>query len=533
MRLRLAFLLTLVLALAAPSAASALTLKINNESGRSPDDVYVTVYGTADYNVPGMENDVPRKLSEVPDPLTINSIVSGRVYVSFGAPVTVHETFNSLTRFDWAELTVTPSASDVANLTAVDQFAIGMRLETFNAAGGMLEALSASNSDTIFNALQGIPGGPESTIRNGGEIVRVLSPVHSTAYPDLGEYVRSMSGKEITLHTGLFFEPFATSEYSGTFQADGSIELTGTTDPGGHAESPININGPELIEDIYTGANTPNTGAGAIRRDVLAAFSAGFWGGRYGNDAIGFCTNPATSATLTGTWCPNGFNQPAYAAARTAVAPYPTYEEYAAVIDRYANEYGNPYSDASSRVTVGLDQPVTGGAVDSLCLTILPDSGGSGPGASSGNANCGATSGGTSSGGTSSGGSPAPTATPTATGATPAVRFRIAKKARLRGAKLRVGKLVCAGSCGQVRAIARKGHKVIASAKLKVRAKQRLLVLKLTKVGRRILAHKSKLKVQLVVSVTPPGEKTIRARRLVLVLHGHQAARKGHAHSRR
>ncbi len=231
MRLRLAFLLTLALALAAPSAASALSFKINNESGRSAEDVYVTIHG-GNFNVPGMENNVPKKLSEVPSPLTINTLDSGRVYVSYGAPVHEGEPFNSQTRFDWAELTVTPNASDVANLTAVDQFAIGMRLDTFNSSGGHLEELKSTNSDTMFNALQQIPGGPESTVRNGsGEIVRVLSPLHSTAYPDLGEYVRSMAGQTITLHSGLYFTPFATAVYSGEFEPDGSITLTGTTNP--------------------------------------------------------------------------------------------------------------------------------------------------------------------------------------------------------------------------------------------------------------------------------------------------------------
>ena len=519
MRLRLAFLLTLVLALAAPSAASALTFKINNESGHSAEDVYVTITGT-NFNVPGMADNVPKKLSEVPQPLTINTLHSGRVYVSYGAPVIGNESFSSQTRFDWAELTVTPSSDDVANLTAVDQFAIGMRLETFNAAGGLLETVGASNSDTIFNALQGIPGGPEATIRNGsGEIVRVLSPLHSAGYPDLSEYVKSMDGKEITLHTGLFFTPFGTSEYTGTFEADGSITLHGSTDPASMAPAEISFNGPELIKDSYTGEGTPNTAEGAIRHDVLAAFSAGFWGGSYGNDAIDFCTNPATRPDRVGSWCPDRFNKPAYAAARPGPSPFPTYEQYAAVIAQYAEEYGNPYSDASSKVAIGLSQPVDGGAVDALCLTILPDAGNSGPGTTTGNANCGVAA-------------PAPAATvppQTTTVARSKVRFRLAKKVRLRGAKLRVGKLLCAGYCGQVRAVARKGHKVIARAKLKVRAKQCLLVLKLTKLGKRILADKAKLKVQLVVWDTPAGSKTAHAHRKLLVLHGHHAARKGHS----
>ena len=70
---------------------------------------------------------------------------------------------------------------------------------------------------------------------------------------------------------------------------------------------------------------------------------------------------------------------------------------------------------------------------------------------------------------------------------------------------------------------------MIARAKLKVRAKQCLLVLKLTKLGKRILADKAKLKVQLVVWDTQAGSKTAHAHRKLLVLHGHHAARKGHS----
>ncbi len=496
-KLRLALLAVLVLALALPAAASALTLRIDNESGRSAEDVYVTVAGNK-FDVPGMANDVPRKLSEVPDPLTVNTIESGRVYVSYGAPVTDGEPFSSPTRFDWAELTVTPNAADVANLTAVDQFAIGMRLDTFGAGGTHLESIGAADSETIFNALQQIPGGPQSTVRNpAGEIVRVLSPTHSSAYPDLGEYVRSLAGQTIALHTGIFIAPFATSEYTGTFQDDGSIELTGTTNPTGRAPSPISFSGPELIEDIYTGADTPNDGEGAIRRDLLAGFSAGFWGGRYGNDAIGFCSNPNTTAQ--GSWCPDGFNQPAYAAARSGTSPFPTYEQYAAVIAEHADEYGNPYSDASGKVTVSLDQPVDGGQVETLQLTILPDS-------------------------------PAPPAAPPASPTAPApapapaptspVDFRLAKKAKAKGAKLRIGTIVCDRACGSVRAVVKKGHAVVARAKLTAKTPRRALVLKLTERGKSLLADQDQLKAQLNVWVTPPGQTTSHIARPLTVLRG-------------
>jgi hypothetical protein len=386
----LVVLLALLAALAFPATAPALKLEIVNESGEAAEDVFITVAGEAGtYDVPGMENDVPKPLDEIGGgELAIERLISGRVYVSYGAGVDVGVPFDSPTRFDWAELTVTPSVNDVANLTAVDQVGIGMRLDTLDAGDAILETVGSANSDTVFAALQEIPGGPQATMRDGdGNIIRVLSPLHSDAYPDLGDYVRSLAGQTITLHAQ--FDAVST-HYSGTFGADGSIVLHGETSPPGQAPAEIPIPGAELIEDIYPAANTPNNPYGEIRHDLLAGFSTGLWGGRYGNDAIAFCTNPQIYAPTGWPICPTGFNQPSFGDARSGPSPFATCEQYAAVINKHTDIYGNPYSDASKRVTVGLDQPGDGGAVETLRLTILPDSGDAGP-VTGGNADCGAT----------------------------------------------------------------------------------------------------------------------------------------------
>lgn len=385
----LILLLALLAALVFPAAASALKLQIVNESGQPAEDVYVTVVGEeATYDVPGTVSDTPRRLSEISgQELTIDKLISGRIYISYDAGVDVHVPFDSPTRFDWAELTVTPAAEDVANLTAVDQVGIGMRLDALDAGGDVLETVGSANSDTVFTALQEIPGGPEATMRDGaGNIIRVLSPLHTDAYPDLGDYVRSLAGQTIALHAQ--FDTVSTN-YSGIFATDGSIVLRGETSPSGQAPAEIPIQGQELIESIYPAANTPNNVFGEIRHDLLAGFSTGLWGGRYGNDAISFCTNPQIYAPTGWPICPSGFNQPSFGDARAGLSPFATCEQYAAVINKYTDIYGNPYSDASKRVTVGLDQPGDGGDVETLRLTILPDSGNAGP-VTGGNANCGA-----------------------------------------------------------------------------------------------------------------------------------------------
>ncbi len=489
----LAVLAVLCAALAIPSAASALSFEIVNESGREPSEVFVTVAAGGTFEVAGMENDVAKPLSEIPGgKLEIEKLVSGRVFVAYGAPVTEATTLSSPTRFDWAELTVTPNSSDVANLTAVDEFSIGMRLDTYGSSDEHLESVGDANSNTIFNALQQIPGGPAATIREaGGNIIRILSPNKSSAYPPLTEYVHSMAGKSITLHTAFFGSPFTTSVYTGTFAADGTITLSGATSPLGEAPSSFTIPGNELIADIYTGGNTPNTLEGALKRDLLAGFSTGFWDGRYGNDAISFCSNPQT--TGQGSWCPAGFNQLAFGDARPSLSSFPTCEQYAAVINQYSDVYGNPYSDAAKKVTVSLDQPGSGGDVKTLRLTILPDSGNAGPSVG-GNPNCGA----------------APASPSDPNGTKPAISLHLLKKAKVKKGAVKVGRITCGTSCGEVKLIAKKGNKVIARGKSTIKKQAGPLKLKLTKPGKKLLAGQGRPKVSISAWVTSPGQKTVR-----------------------
>ena len=524
-RLSLVF-VALLAALALPAAAQALQLKIVNESGVPSEDVHVTITGTP-FEVSGMASDVPKTLKEIeehPSWLDVEKLESGRVYISYYDAVHEPELgklFRSSTRFDWAELTVKPDSADKANLTAVEQTGIGMRLDTFDTEGHHLEELGSANSDAIFEAMQKIPGGPAATVRNGeGRPVRVLSPQKAAtysdlagAYPDLGEYVRSMAGETIALHTAFFGSPFTTSSYAGTFAADGSITLTGTSNPPNEAPSQISFQGDQLIDDIETGEGTPNTLEGTIRRDLLSGFSVGLWGGRYGNSAIDFCTNPTSDAQ--GTWCPEGFNQPAFGDARASLSPFPTCEQYAAVIADYTDTYGNPYSDASGKVQISLDQPGDGGQVTTLQLTILPDSGSAQP-VSSANPECGAGPGpGSSSGGSASGGG----AMPQEQGSGAGVHARLLKHSKLlRRGRLRVARIACSGACGRVRATVRVGKRLLARAVVKHSGRKRLVVAHLTKPGRKLLRRHGKLKTRLDLWVAPPGGQTThRHGRLLLI----------------
>jgi hypothetical protein len=478
--------------------ARALEFEIVNESGRPDDEVFVTVVAHGAYEVPGVPEDVPQKLSEIAGhKMTIEKLVSGRVYVAYGQGVEEGVTEASPVRFDWSELTVTPAPADVANLTAVDQFAIGMKLQTLNGAGETLETLGEANADTIFDALQGIPGGPEATVRDAqGEILRVLSPVHSNAYPPLTEYVRSLSGQTLTLHTGLFQNPFGVSEYKAEIAPDGTVTLHGTYESEAPLAEPppptITIPANQVLEEIYAPTTEHNNFEAAIRRDLFAGFSTGLWGGKYGNDALSFCTNSVPK--LGSRVCPEGFNQPAFGDARASLSPFPTCEQYAAVINQYSDSYGNAYSDAAKKVAVSLDQSQT----KTLRLTILPDSGTAMP-IHSGNPDCGAAA---------LPAGPVPTTTAPGvdvkkgTSSAPGATAKFRKRTTLASGAFQIGSVVCAGGCTRVSAVAKLGAKVVARGSWKGSAANRQLTLKLTKPGRKALGTKKKWKLALQASAT-------------------------------
>jgi hypothetical protein len=500
---RLGLLATITVLLALPASASALQFHVVNESGRPESEVFVDIAGAKEtqkeeeekeehglpktFEVPGFSNDEAKALSEIPgQEVTVDRLISGRVYVSYGAPVHEGVTVQSPTRFDWADL------------TAVNQVGIGMRLTTLGENGDAIQSVSSTYSDTLFDALQQIPGGPQSTVRApDGEILRVLSPDNvNSAYPPLIEYVQSMAGKTITLHTAFFGAPFTTSEYTGTFQSDGSIDLTGEKNEyngkGNVAAPEIKVTGPELLEDIYTGGTGENDLEFAVRRDLYSAFSNGLWGGKYGNDASAFCTNYDTTAKAQG-YCPERFNVPAFAEARTVAAPFQVYEEYASVINELTDVYGNPFSDASKNVQVVLDQP----HVKTLQLTILPDS----PPASGSDSSPG-------SGNAPAGGSAAKAPTPAILPSSQ-VTFKLAKTAKLKHGKLAVGSLTCKGACGKVVALLRpkRGKAVIAREAVTIRKAADALILKPTKAGKPLLKGKGPLATKLTVIVTQPGQR--------------------------
>jgi Beta-1,3-glucanase len=509
--------LVLLVCLAVPASASAVDLEIVNQSDRPAGDVYVTVVGEDPVEVTGMEPNVSKSLQQLEEeghnPLDIQRLVAGRVYVSYGAGVDQYALpfASTTTRFDWVELNVHPQPADQINLTAVEQVGIGMRIETFGPKpkSERLGTIGSANSDTIFDALQQIPGGPQATIRNsGGEVLRVLSPQKLPAvkpglsYPPLTPYMQSLAGQTITLRTTY---GSTASRYSGTFAPDGSIVLRGTTDPPKEAEPEIVVPAAELATDIYTGENTADKLEGNIRRDLLVGFVTGLWGGKYGNDAGAFCTDAQTN-TL-GPFCPTWWTQPVFGDARAGLEPFPTCDQYAAVLSQYSETFANPYTERYAKPEIPIVED-DGTPVESAKLTILPDSGDAQP-VAGGNANCGAAP-------------PESAASPGAVAAAapsaPRVKvLRLYKKGWVKGPRARVGRVVCTARCGRVRLIARKGRKVVGRGRYALKGAKGLLTMRLTRPGRRLTARRRRLKVRVAAWVTPPGGATAhRARAMPL-----------------
>ena len=77
---------------------------------------------------------------------------------------------------------------------------------------------------------------------------------------------------------------------------------------------------------------------------------------------------------------------------------------------------------------------------------------------------------------------------------------------------MKIGRITCGTSCGNVKLIAKKGKTVIARGKATIKKHAGPLKLKLTKPGKRMLASHHQFKVSVSAWVTTPGQKTVRVR---------------------
>jgi hypothetical protein len=343
-------------------AAAGIRVQVVNRSGHPAGQVYVMLSGGSSSDGQ-LRNEAPAKLSELRGSQFTVSSLSGRVYLSYGAPVTSAEPPRWPTRYDKVELTY----PGVANLTAVDFFGIPFKLQAQNAAGRALGTLTwNAPTDTVKQALLAIPGARGALVSNHGAFVRILSPQLSPgSYPSFTRYIESLKATRLTLRGSFFGNPFQTFDYDGVFGGSGATTLIGKITPKGGPPAQgaaFGVDGSTVASAIYT-VDGPYTWGGsthrvsdndvysAIYRDLIAGFAWGYWGGKYGNDSAAWQ------------------NKPPFEAARKRRTSYATYNQYAAVVYRYSDAYGFSFSDTGPKKV----QLPLGAAARTLQITILPD----------------------------------------------------------------------------------------------------------------------------------------------------------------
>lgn len=352
--------------------ASAVDVEVLNSSGRPSSSIYLMLQGggSSDGQLP---SETPEPLSQIKDQtFSLGSISGGRLYVSYGAPVRTNEPPAAPTRYDKIELT-NPGVADV---TAVDFFGIPFDLQSLDASGATVgDALGyRCFTSTLVPRLHAI--GPAAEVSQDGQFVRFLSPQLAAegSYPSLAPYIESMVGKTVEVNDvfGHENEPAKAIVYKGTFEAGGSITLTGTiTSPHTPLTSglPVRVEGATLPSAVYTGDGAYTVGGEAadvsqnneysvIYRDLVAGFGLGYWGGRYGNNSAAW------------------MHQPNFAAAWPAAPPFTAWSLYASTIAEYAPVYGYAFSELGpAEITAPLEASVA-----TLRVTIDPDQGPSTPG---------------------------------------------------------------------------------------------------------------------------------------------------------
>lgn len=255
-----------------------------------------------------------------------------------------------------------------------------------------------------------------------GDFVRVLAPKQRARQPDVTNgvpnpfrqgwpsmlaYVQSMAGRQVTVE-GLFTPASSNPNvdqtgwfsYAGSFDADGNVTLNGTigapvaNGPGNGgrpgeqvtmqaSSQDVNADGTVVGLDgiaagIYDqnsqysvgGVNrngftngepdpaAPDDVYNSLYRDFITAFTYGYWGGRYGDNARDFWYR------FDPPFAPEG-GQEAFAAARSGADGFVAWNLWAEVLFGYSTNYAIPYgedfgSGAPNRPSPLLDVPVGG-----------------------------------------------------------------------------------------------------------------------------------------------------------------------------
>lgn len=375
-RILMAGLALVCAALSVPAVSNAaanppINVQIVNNSAQTDDNVWLTLHNGSSADGQ-MTADTPVSLSTLKNnSFLLGDITAGRLFVSYGQGVGPAEPMDYPVRNDKIEFT----NPGVVNLTSVDFYGIPIDVQTLDSNANVLESLAfRCHTDTILPKLQAIAGVTGAQINTAtGSFSRFLSPQISppASYPQMTGYLASMAGRTITVNSTFFGNPLQTTNYTGTFGADGSITLNGTlTTPSNTSNptvtgEPLAITGAALLGGVYSGNGNYTVGGApaavadnnvysVIYRDIAAGFALGYWGGKYGNSSADWNRQPPFAAA---------WNAP------PAFTPY--FHQYAQIINQYSDSYGFSFSDVGpSQVQAGLNDGVA-----TMRVTIDSDSG--------------------------------------------------------------------------------------------------------------------------------------------------------------
>lgn len=407
--------------------ASAIQLSFTNSSAFASSEVYVWFGGAAeagyDVKIAGQTQNLTLarsySLAELAGGVTLNRLVSGRVYFSFGEPLPDpgrngagsplrypgvspgNDGYN--VRWDFIELTNTSAAGDVADLTSMDSFAIPLALQLkhqgANLTGPNTSAGWRGHTDSqVTSALSPLADPVGSNLyRPGGTFVRVngansFPTIYQNQPADAKSMTAYLAAIKVANRSTVFDGHAFGVDYQYTAALDGAGNYVLTKTGGNSANSssilvPASYKaGPNPADPIVTLAEsiymsnpwygvdggpvgpTQNNLAGAVARDLYAALNLGYVNSSH-VVAAGDTVNPALVGKhvyeLTGSQLREltvGFGE---------VNEF--HNIYAAAIRQLSDSYGYAYSDWNehlSKVAVLFNQSHNGIVADELNVAI-------------------------------------------------------------------------------------------------------------------------------------------------------------------
>lgn len=212
---------------------STLTLKIQNSSGIADDEVYIGFWGSSlDATINGdamqsiQDSSTWYKLSAI-ETFTINSTTSGRIYVAYngtfspnsggGMPSFIASNSPAYyTRYDKFELTFDGTKYGVADLTAIDYWAIPMSLSTSKGGSPVGTPLNGVKSGSSAYAIYTHLSALSNPVQSGGtakDIIAAFAAVDQPLAIGIQEGLTSPASGLVTNNNGDFIRVIGANSY--------------------------------------------------------------------------------------------------------------------------------------------------------------------------------------------------------------------------------------------------------------------------------------------------------------------------------